>query len=393
MNQRSRCLLVVVLSVVLLASCSRSYAQAIRWPPALELDGDIRQVHDPTIIKEGQTYYLFSTRTGISIRCSTDLIRWRLCGDVFAHLPEWAVKDVPGLRGLWAPDVSYFNGKFHLYYSVSTFGSNRSSIGLATNKTLDPASDKYGWVDQGKVISSYSSDDWNAIDPNVVTDEKNQPWLSFGSFWGGIKLRKLDHKTGKLSSSDQILYSLASRPRTANSPGAIEAPLIIRKHGYYYLFVSFDLCCRGKDSTYNIRVGRAQHLTGPYIDRNGKLMMEGGGTPVVTGNGRWAGPGHCAILQDKDGDMLVYHAYDTEWRGIPTLRISRLLWDREGWPGISTPVSEDQARRTTIPLARNGAMASSVAPLSVIRTSISSVGQIKAVPTAPIFRWSATMIF
>src|SRR5215211_176393 len=118
------------------------------------LDGDIRQVHDPSIIKDGDTFYVFSTRAGIAIRCSKDLIHWRLCGDVFAHLPEWAVKDVPGLRGLWAPDVSYFNGKYHLYYSVSTFGSNGSSIGLATNETLDPASDKYRWMDQGKVISS-----------------------------------------------------------------------------------------------------------------------------------------------------------------------------------------------------------------------------------------------
>ena len=132
-----------------------------------ELQGDIRQVHDPAIIKEGENYYLFSTRAGIAIRCSKDLINWRLCGDVFAHLPEWAVKDVAGLRGLWAPDISFFNGKYHLYYSASTFGSNRSSIGLVTNQTLDATSDKYRWMDQGKVISSHVSDDWNAIDPNV----------------------------------------------------------------------------------------------------------------------------------------------------------------------------------------------------------------------------------
>jgi len=334
MKQRVRCKRIVVMCLGLLAACSQTPGQAGRSPEPLDLQGDIRQVHDPTIIKQGDTYYVFSTRAGISIRCSNDLMSWRLCGDVFAHLPEWAVKDVPGLRGLWAPYVSYFNGEYHLYYSASTFGSNRSSIGLATNQTLDPANAKYRWVDQGKVISSYSSDDWNAIDPNVVLDEKNQPWLSFGSFWGGIKLRKLDQSSGKLSSSDRTLYSLASRPRETNSPGAIEAPLIIRKNDYYYLFVSFDLCCRGKDSTYNIRVGRARQLTGPYLDRNGKLMMEGGGTLVVAGNGRWAGPGHCAVLQNRDGDMLVYHAYDTEWRGMSTLRISRLLWDSEGWPRL-----------------------------------------------------------
>ena len=296
---------------------------------AFAQQGDVRQVHDPSIIKEGDIYYVFSTRAGIAVRCSKDLVHWQLCGDVFAHLPEWAVKDVPGLRGLWAPDVSYFNGKYYLYYSVSTFGSNRSSIGLATNETLDPASEKYRWMDQGKVISSNAPDDWNAIDPNLVLDENNQPWLAFGSFWSGIKLRKLDRATGKLSAQDQTLYSLASRPKRSD---AIEAPYIIRRNGYYYLFVSFDFCCRGKDSTYNIRVGRARHLTGPYVDRSGKPMMEGGGTLVVAGAGRWAGTGHCAVLQEKNGDWLVYHAYDTEWHGVATLRISPLRWDSEGWP-------------------------------------------------------------
>ena len=304
------------------------------WQQPAKLEGDIRQVHDPSIIKDGNTYYVFSTRAGIAIRCSKDLINWRLCGDVFAHLPEWAVKDVPGVRGLWAPDVSYFNGRYHLYYSVSTFGSNRSSIGLATNDTLDPGSDKYRWVDHGKVLGSNTSDDWNAIDPDVVLDEQDQPWLAFGSFWSGIKLRKLDGATGRLSAQDQTLYSLASRPRTAELPGAIEAPNIIRKNNYFYLFVSFDLCCRGKDSTYNIRVGRARRVTGPYTDRGGKPMMEGGGTLVVAGSGRWAGPGHCSILQEKDGDRLVYHAYDTEWRGVATLRIAKIRWDSEGWPTI-----------------------------------------------------------
>src|ERR1043165_5432618 len=160
--------LLLLLSALLLVTC-----------PTLvrSQEGDVRQVHDPSIIREAGTYYLFSTRAGIAIRCSKDLVHWRLCGDVFAHLPEWAVKDVPGLRGLWAPDISYFNGKYHLYYSVSTFGSNHSRIGLVTNQTLDPASDKYRWMDQGSVIGSEAVDDWNAIDPNVVFGERaGQPF-------------------------------------------------------------------------------------------------------------------------------------------------------------------------------------------------------------------------
>jgi arabinan endo-1,5-alpha-L-arabinosidase len=299
-----------------------------------ELQGDIRQVHDPTIIKEGDTYYVFSTRAGIAVRCSKDLITWRLCGDVFAHLPAWAVSDVQGLRGIWAPDISYFNGKYHLYYSASTFGSNRSSIGLATNQTLDPTSDKYRWEDQRKVISSEKTDDWNAIDPNIVVDEQGEPWMSFGSFWGGIKMRKIDAATGKLSTTDTKLYSLASRPRSAELPGAIEAPAIIRRGGYYYLFVSFDFCCRGVNSTYNTRVGRSKRVTGPYLDREGKDLMEGGGTLVISGGKRWRGPGHCAILQDQTGDKLVYHAYDAGAGGVSTLRIASILWAGD-WPTVS----------------------------------------------------------
>jgi arabinan endo-1,5-alpha-L-arabinosidase len=302
---------------------------------AAELTGDIRNVHDPAVIEEAGRFYLFSTRAGISVRCSEDLVRWRLCGDVFRDLPQWAVEEVPGLRGLWAPDISYFGGTYHLYYSASTFGSNHSAIGLVTNRTLDPSSRDYAWKDQGKVIASTRSDDWNAIDPNLVLDEEGQPWLSFGSFWGGIKLRRIDPATGRLSAQDETLYSLAARPRAPGQPGAVEAPFIFRRGGFYYLFVSFDLCCRGAQSTYNVRVGRARRVTGPYLDRGGKLMTEGGGTLVLEGGGRWAGPGHCAVLRTKGGDKLVYHAYDTEWHGTPTLRISDIVWDREGWPAVA----------------------------------------------------------
>jgi arabinan endo-1,5-alpha-L-arabinosidase len=337
------------LILVLLSAGGRVRGQGPAAADAAGLRGDIRHVHDPTIIREAGGYYLFSTRAGISVRCSDDLIRWRLCGDVFGHLPQWAVEDVPGLRGLWAPDISYFNGRYHLYYSASTFGSNRSAIGLATNQTLDPSSPRHSWTDHGKVIGSTPSDDWNAIDPNVVLDEDGLPWLSFGSFWGGIKLRRLDPATGKLSPHDEKLYSLASRPRSAELPGAIEAPAIIRRNGYYYLFVSFDFCCRGVKSTYHVRVGRSRRVTGPYVDRGGRPMTEGGGTLVVEGGGRWAGPGHCSVLQTREGEKLVYHAYDAGWRGTPTLRISHIFWDDEGWPTLSPPAGPPARVRPSVP--------------------------------------------
>jgi arabinan endo-1,5-alpha-L-arabinosidase len=321
------CLLILLLPLVATGQSSPSGR-------AMEPRGDVRQVHDPTIIKDGDTFYLFSTRAGIAVRCSKDLVGWRLCGDVFAHIPAWAVNDVQGLRGIWAPDISYFNGRYHLYYSASTFGSNRSSIGLAINQTLDPTSDKYRWQDQGKIISSSKTDDWNAIDPNIVIDEHGEPWMSFGSFWSGIKMRKIDAATGKLASTDTKLYSLATRPRSTELPGAIEAPAIWRRGDYYYLFVSFDFCCRGVDSTYNIRVGRSKRVTGPYLDRDGKDMLDGGGTLVLGGGKRWRGPGHCAILRDQTGDKLVYHAYDAEARGVSTLKITPINWKAD-WPTVS----------------------------------------------------------
>lgn len=306
-------------------------------PASYALSGAIRQVHDPCIIKEGDTYHLFSTGPHLWWRTSTDLVNWELRGEVFSAIPDWARAEIPRADSLWAPDISYYNGRFHLYYSVSTFGSNRSCIGLATTPTLDPRSPDFGWVDQGKVIESYPTDNWNAIDPNLVLDGDGQPWLAFGSFWSGIKMRRIDLQTGKLSEADQRLYALASRELVPDSSGAIEAPFVIQRQGYYYLFVSFDFCCQSTRSTYKIMVGRAEQVIGPYHDREGQPMMRGGGTLVLQGDQRWRGPGHNAVLQEADGDKLVYHAYDAQAAGIPTLRITPIVWDAEGWPVVEAP--------------------------------------------------------
>ena len=279
---------------------------AICQSHALPLTGDYALAHDPAIAREGGRYYVFTTSgprevSQIPIRCSKDLLTWKECGHVFAELPAWIHDASPKTRNLWAPDISYFNGKYHLYYAYSSFGVNTSGIALATNVTLDPASPQYQWNDEGRVLTSTAADDFNAIDPNLVLDRKGQPWLSFGSFWGGIKMRRIDAITGKLSRKDNHLYGLASRkkPEIAEpaKPGlpanwqAIEAPFIIHHGKYFYLFVSFDLCCRGTRSTYRIMVGRSRKATGPYLDADGKQMIDGGGTQVLAGNSRWLGPG------------------------------------------------------------------------------------------------------
>lgn len=299
----------------------------------IDLTTSTPHVHDPVIIRVGDIYYLFCTGAGIPLRTSTDLVNWKIGfpSRIFRSNPDWTQEMVPGSTDFWAPDISYFNNRYHLYYSVSTFGRNRSAIGLATSQVLNPTEDGYGWVDEGLVLASSSSDNYNCIDPNVFIDTDGVPWLSFGSFWTGIKMRRLDESTGKPSAEDRTLYSLAQR---FENHGAVEAPFIMRKGDYYYLFVSFDFCCRGVESTYRVMVGRSRSITGPYVDRDDLPMLGGGGTQVTYPTERWRGPGHNAILQEGDKEYIVYHAYDAESQGAPTLRINPLIWDDDGWPSV-----------------------------------------------------------
>ncbi|MBC8094961.1 MAG: arabinan endo-1,5-alpha-L-arabinosidase, partial [Akkermansiaceae bacterium] len=276
------------------------------------------------------------------IRCSTNLLHWTRCGSVFESLPSWATNEITRARGAWAPDISWFNGRFQLYYSLSSFGVNESAIGMATNETLDQADPRYKWVDQGLAIRSRPGvDDFNAIDPNFVAEDKRTAWLCWGSFWGGIKMRRIDPATGKPSNADLTLYTLAARPRrgqhqTPPIEGAIEAPTLVKHGKYWYLFASYDLCCKGTNSTYNVKVGRAAKVTGPYLDRNGKALNEDGGTPLVPAiTDQWHGAGHQTVFQDNDRDYLVFHAYDSR-TGQSRLQISTMVWD-DGWPRVATP--------------------------------------------------------
>jgi arabinan endo-1,5-alpha-L-arabinosidase len=320
---------------------SAQTASTSQPPKLLQLSGEISPVHDPAAIKEKDTWYVFST--GGLIRRSKDLRHWTVSGKVFDRLPEWTSAEVPSLRdGYWAPDISFYKGIYRLYYAVSKFGQNDSAIGLATNKTLDPDSSEYKWLDQGMVFRSHRGDDFNAIDPNLVVDKKGRQWLDFGSFWGGIKMLQIDPETGKPSASNTKLYSVASRrpsPNKATPDGtpnknAIEAPFIVRHGSYYYLFVSFDFCCRGANSTYNVVVGRSRNITGPYRDDRGTPMMEGGGRRLTVSTTLWRGPGHEGILLQPGGpDLMVFHAYDA-LTGKPSLEISTITWER-GWPRVA----------------------------------------------------------
>lgn len=314
-------------------------------PPAIP-------VHDPAIIRQDRTYYLFATGPGIAVWSSPDLANWTRDKPVFDAPPAWAVAAVPTFKGhIWAPDISYHDGQFYLFYSVSAFGKNTSCIGLATNATLDPRAANFKWIDRGSIIQSVPGvTNWNAIDPNLVTDDDGTPFLTFGSFWEGLKIVRLAPDRLRLAEKPERLPTLASRrkePATSGSAAAgipveaganaIEAPFIFRHGGFYFLFASIDYCCRGAQSDYKMIVGRSKSVTGPYADREGAPLARGGGTLLLAGDEHWHGVGHCAVARFDDTDYLVFHAYDaTDERGRAKLRIEKLSWDEAGWPGVQS---------------------------------------------------------
>ena len=285
-------------------------------PKALTLTGNLG-AHDPAAYVVGKTIYLAAT--GIATKSSTNLTSWT----------SWPAGG--GARaGAWAPDISHFGGLFHLYYAVSSFGSNKSCMGQATRTALDSGT----WTDKGNVLCSNmgsTKDDWNAIDPNIIVDDDGVPWMDFGSFWSGIKLAKLNTDGTR---ADMELHDLASGP----SGGQVEGPFIFKRCGFYYLFVSFGSCCSAPYN-YTIRVGRSATVMGPYTDKDGKAMMKGGGTLLVQGNSNWSAPGHNAVIVYDNRTYNVYHALaaPSGQDGVPTLRIAEITWDANGWPVSGGP--------------------------------------------------------
>ena len=298
----------------------------VEEPKLLALRGDL-EVLDPSVIAAAGGFVLFHTGVGIQVKRSDDLLVWRESLPVFEAYPEWILDEFPDSEQLWGPDISYFGGAYHLYYGVSTFASNVSCIGHAVAPDLQEAT---LWTDLGTVICTDEEDKWNAIDPAWVTDENGSPWLIFGSYWHGIKAIALDEEGARVGDT---LVDMAARP---GNP-AVAAPFILRRGEMFYQFVSFDQCCMGLDSTHNIRVGRADTLLGPYTDFDGLSMLTGGGTLLVEGNDRWHGPGHNAVLEFEGTYYNMYHAYDADNGGLPTLRISTIVFDADGLPHVAGP--------------------------------------------------------
>jgi arabinan endo-1,5-alpha-L-arabinosidase len=308
------------------------------------------------VMKDSNTYYVYYTGNLIPYKTSPNRIAWTSGGTALAAAPAWFKTYVAGAgTDVWAPDIDYRSGQYWLYYAVSTFGSNVSVIGLATNTTLNPASANYKWVDRGAVIASVAADSFNCIDPSTSVDAHGSWWMSFGSFWTGIKLVRLDSISGKRSSTDTAIYSIANR---TGGTTAIEGSFIFHYGSYYYLFVSWDKCCDGVSSTYNIRFGRSAAITGPYVDMAGVAMMSGGGTLLDTSDSRWKGPGTGGVFVDNDTVFLSLHAYDANNGGTATLQI-RPLYFGTGWPSF-TPSAGVRDQPSATPLPQNPASEISV---------------------------------
>src|SRR3984957_3468013 len=290
--------------------------------------------HDPsTIVQCKSRYYMFYTGQNILSKSSADKVFWTAGPSVFNPPPAWTTNAVPGFTGLfWAPDVLYFNNQYHLWYAVSTFGSQVSAIGLVTNPTLDPTDPEYKWTDQGPVIESTNGSPYNTIDPSFTWDDSSNLWMAFGSYWNGIYMVQLNPATGLRISTNSPTYQLAYN-------SSIEASYIFRRGGYYYLFANWGSCCSGVDSTYNIRMGRSTNVTGPYLDENGVSMVNNGGTVFQEATGKFTGPGHVGILSGGGNQWWSYHYYDANAYapqygvyGYPDLAFAPLSWTADNWP-------------------------------------------------------------
>lgn len=321
---------------------------------SLSFTTDTPMVHDPVMAYEDSTYYLFATGMGIQQMTSKDRHSWTVLREpVMTVIPQWAHDSVPGFtQHVWAPDIIRWRGRWWMAYSCSTFGRNGSAIGLLSARSLSYPI----WNDEGCIVTSRENrDNWNAIDPNFVIDDQDQPWLVWGSFWDGIQLARLDTTMhiakGEKPRTIARRYNLnnptakAALPINPNppknptsdfaGPNAIEAPFIFKHDGWYYLFVSWDYCCQGSKSNYRVAVGRSKSVEGPYLDRKGIDMRYGGGNLFLEGDKtNYEAAGHCAVYHLDNQDIFICHGYSVVQQGASVLIQRPIRWTEDNWPEL-----------------------------------------------------------
>jgi arabinan endo-1,5-alpha-L-arabinosidase len=332
-------------------------ASAQSWPSG---------VHDPSsIIKDGDTYWVFSTGDGIYCKYSTDMVTWSdgALPFVDGEFPEWILNycktSTDQFSGyFWAPDIIYMNNKYYLYYSCSLWGTMSSCIGCVVNKTLDPSSNDYEWIDQGDLGLYSSGGDVNAIDPAMMRGPNDKIWMVYGSFnRGGIMITEVDSISGKPIGAKT---SIANSWTGGNTYGEGEGGAMFYRNGYYYLVYNKGGCCSGIASTYYMVIGRSKSPTGPFLDKtNRRLKVDGsksGGTVFFKHDDdkgledRYYGPGHFGLFQENGSDYISFHYYAPNGyypneaannMGGPTLGLALLKWSEDGWPILSFDFLDD----------------------------------------------------
>ncbi len=272
------------------------------------LDGQI-QIHDPsTIVRCDGKYYTYGT--GGTCLVSED--GW-----------TWSRGTTPPRRGM-APDAIRVGDRYLMFVARNVGAQPRADINLVWSKSLDPNFADYKWEESGVVASSDGLEDCNAIDPGALLDKDGRLWLVYGSYFGYIRLVELDSKTGQRINAKDKPTDLAIN---------CEAAIMIYRDGWYYLLATHGSCCRGADSGYNIRMGRARKVTGPFLDHTGMDMIQGGGTLFAGSTSRHIGPGHFGLLDLGDGveKFSCHYEADLDHGGASVLDIRPLLW-KDGWP-------------------------------------------------------------
>src|SRR5690242_5201996 len=276
---------------------------------ALAVDGQ-PGIHDPsTIAMCNGKFYTYGT--GGNALVSHDGWTWRRG----TALPR---------RGL-APDVIHIGDRYYVYVAANIGGQPKAAINMIWSKSLDPESPDYKWEEGGVVASSDGIEDCNAIDPGVFLDPTDgRLWLTYGSYFGYIRLVELDPKTGKRKDPNDKPRDLAVN---------CEASDMMYHDGWYYLLATHGSCCRGADSGYNIRCGRSRKVTGPFVDADGVDMIQGGGKLLIGAGGRVIGAGHFGLLDLGDGvqKFSLHWEADLDRGGASVLDIRPLLW-KDGWP-------------------------------------------------------------
>ena len=312
--------LYLLAAVALISSCSGvkgEKATATYTNPVID-----NNAPDPTVIraKDG-TFYAYSTmqRGNVPVYKSQDMVNWEFIGGAFrrGEVPKFVPK-----ANIWAPDINYIEGKYVLYFSMSTWGGEwEAGIGRAVADSPEGP-----FTDAKLLFNSKQIGVQNSIDP-VIYQEDGRKYLIWGSF-RGIYLTEL---------TDDGLELIDSKNLIKIAGTAYEGTYILKRKGYYYLFASIGSCCNGVNSTYQTVVGRSKSLFGPYVDKQGRKMLDNHHEILLSGDDKVKGPGHDSqiIADDKGQDWIYYHGVDVnEPNAGRKMYIDPVNWGKDGWPTI-----------------------------------------------------------